>query len=235
MNTTIKRVVDTSPSENKTLEVTEYGTPKGLALQLTQGFAEYGADEPGFIQLSKDDCMVIIPILSEWAREQDPTRQVIKDIIKTYQANTPEIVEQKKWSEIPLHIDMLIKELLTYKQEENMPKCEVKVDESPENRNSIYTWARQTFGDVSLLDIALRMTYEVPELLSAIHDLGQHNNTKDYHECILMECADIRIMLAQIERICGAPYVGDPHVDNKMKLNRIRTWSNKNGKMQHDG
>jgi hypothetical protein len=70
------------------------------------------------------------------------------------------------------------------------------------------------------------MTHEVAELLSALENGYRSSNA-------LSECADIRIMLAQIEKLLGMGE-GNPHVDAKMKINRSRTWSNKNGKMQHD-
>ena len=94
-----------------------------------------------------------------------------------------------------------------------------------ETRQSINDWSQETFGPRFPLEIAIRMNHEVAELLSAL-DSGDR-------EGALSECADIRIMLAQIEKIFGMGD-GDPHVDAKMKINRSRTWSNKNGKMQHD-
>ncbi len=50
------------------LEIIQYsGGPKGIMLQLTQGFGS-ALDEPGYIQLSKDDAEQLVVILNKWLR-----------------------------------------------------------------------------------------------------------------------------------------------------------------------
>ena len=95
-----------------------------------------------------------------------------------------------------------------------------------ETRLSITNWARETFGPIHAIDVAVRMNHEMAELLTAI-------NTDQDKEDILAECADIRIMLSQIEHLCGLGGNSNPHVDEKMAINRSRSWGTKNGKVQH--
>lgn len=97
-------------------------------------------------------------------------------------------------------------------------------DETPK---TIYKWAKDTFGDkgVNPLTVGIRMNHEMSELLSALEEGTDVS-------AILFECADIRIMLAQIECAYGVTD-SQEFVNTKMMLNRKRSWANINGKMQH--
>ena len=103
----------------------------------------------------------------------------------------------------------------------NQDKQVLHFDETPK---TIFDWAKETFGAVKPLSVGIRMNHEVGELLSALEE-GTNATA------ILYECADIRIMLSQIEYAYG----GNPQelVNSKMKLNRERSWANINGKIQH--
>ena len=77
-----KATIPNSGKEKTELEIAAFfgGKEFGVMLQLTQGFggcsgmAPKKTDEPGFIQLTFDDVVRLIEILSKWKEDYDPTR-----------------------------------------------------------------------------------------------------------------------------------------------------------------
>jgi len=77
--TTIKR---TGKNRDRDLSITQFlGSEKtGIMLQLTQGSANLlnDPDEPGFIQLSKNDVKVLIDFLESWVILEDKNENSIE-------------------------------------------------------------------------------------------------------------------------------------------------------------
>ena len=66
MSTEIDSIPNTG-RQNKELTLTSFwgGDECGVMLQLTQGFGE-SPDEPGFIQLTKEDARRVVSVLRGW-------------------------------------------------------------------------------------------------------------------------------------------------------------------------
>ena len=66
---TERTIIKGSGKRKVDLHVTQFsGDKKGKMLQLTQGFG-LGMDNPGFIQLTKDDAKAVIRELTKWIKE----------------------------------------------------------------------------------------------------------------------------------------------------------------------
>jgi NTP pyrophosphatase (non-canonical NTP hydrolase) len=84
-----------------------------------------------------------------------------------------------------------------------------------ENSQSIAQWGDRTFGQASLIALAMRAREELDELIQAINEDEADIN-------IAMEAADVAILLHRL--------TGDLNTDlsdvvnEKMKINRARQW-----------
>lgn len=96
-----------------------------------------------------------------------------------------------------------------------------------ETPKSITDWATNTFGHTPTVQVAARMNVEVAELLEAVAGNGSPLD-------ILEECADVYIMLAQIFETTAPGQDFQEWVNNKMSINRGRSWGRSpSGRVQH--
>lgn len=72
MSTKLKTIKNTGVDRHHDLQITEFwgGKSAGPCLQLTQGFGctnlSDNLDEPGFIQVSKEDAIALLESLNRW-------------------------------------------------------------------------------------------------------------------------------------------------------------------------
>ena len=69
MSTEIATIKNTGREGNRDLDFTQFAGKRGISIQITQGLASPFADrndEPGFIQLTKDEAYETIDVLMKW-------------------------------------------------------------------------------------------------------------------------------------------------------------------------
>ena len=92
-------------------------------------------------------------------------------------------------------------------------------------QEQVWTWARNTFGTHSILDISIRGNKEMAELISSIAN-GRPG------EEIVEECADVAFFLMQICEAHDCSLVGA--IADKLEKNRSRKWGRgSDGSFQH--
>lgn len=131
-----------------------------------------------------------------------------------------------------------------------------------ENQDTITDWGRQTFGEHPPMGMAARMNVEVAELMEKLagsdpqlrrlvkEQIALAERISERHhwlqargderadevedvEGAAEECADVFIVLAQVASCLGGSL--QVAVDQKMGVNRRRTWSRTpGGRHQHD-
>ena len=67
MSADLCTIYNTGVSSNRALQITEFYSPNGSCIQLTQGFG-LSTDEPGFVQLNKRDIVSLVAILEAYLR-----------------------------------------------------------------------------------------------------------------------------------------------------------------------
>jgi len=99
--------------------------------------------------------------------------------------------------------------------------------EKKESSRSIALWAEETFGPATALSTAIRALKELTELiekLSIISKMEKEPSLKDQEE-VMLEVADVRIVLARIQRFFpDAGLTAEEAEDFKMTINRARKW-----------
>lgn len=82
----------------------------------------------------------------------------------------------------------------------------------------ICRWARETFGHAELGTLVARCNEEMAELITAT----QGPISKDALRKIVMECADVFIVLCQVADATGLRL--EWAIEDKMKTNKARKW-----------
>lgn len=91
-----------------------------------------------------------------------------------------------------------------------------------ETSTSIALWAEETFGPATALSTAIRAQKELTELIEKLSD-SVHKREVD-PLVIMEEVADVRIVLARVQRFFPGAPTAEEAEDAKMQVNRVRRW-----------
>lgn len=96
-----------------------------------------------------------------------------------------------------------------------------------ETSDSIALWAETTFGPATALSTAIRAQKELTELIELLSwaTEGRHDDlTERLTEKVMSEVADVRIVLARVQRFFPGAVTAEEAEDKKMVVNRARKW-----------
>jgi hypothetical protein len=94
------------------------------------------------------------------------------------------------------------------------------------NSTSIAEWAERTFGPATALSTAIRAQKELTELIEKLQQLAEGKMQHDRYTggIIMAEVADVRIVLARIQRFFPGAATAEDAEQAKMEVNVNRTW-----------
>ncbi len=98
---------------------------------------------------------------------------------------------------------------------------------TPESSKTIALWAEQTFGQATALSTAIRAQKELNELIEVLALEAEGRIQEDpgtYDPKVMNEVADVRIVLARIQRFFPNGGTAEEAEQRKMVINRARKW-----------